>query len=156
MANVYTNEAAITARVGAVRLLTLLDRDRNGVADTSVLDAAIERAGRIINRSLRQRYGSAIPFAQIGDSTPTPEEIQKVAEDLALWDLYSYWEPSGRDAEYHHALATEALEGLRKGEQDIAVARAKAHEGAVVAVFEAEDPTFAGTDSDGVSRIRGI
>jgi hypothetical protein len=156
MANVYTTETAITARIGAARLLAVLDRNADGTADTGVLTAAIERSGRIINRRLRQRYGSSVPFAQITGTPATPEEIQKIAEDLVLWDLYSYFEPSGRDAEYHHALGHDALEALRKGEDDIDVSRADAHEGMVIAVYEAEAPTFAGLDSDDVARDRGI
>lgn len=156
MANVYTTEAAITDRIGAGRLLTLLDRDSDGSADDGVLTAAIERAGRTINRRLRQRYGSAIPFAQITDTPATPAEIQEIAIDLVLYDLYSYLEPSGRDASYHAELAMEALEALRKGEDDIPAARAKAYEGGVIAVYSAETPVFAGESSAGVPRTRGI
>lgn len=156
MASVYTTEAAVTARLSAARLLALLDRDGDGTADTGIMTAAIERAGRIINRRLRQRFGSRVPFAQITATPATPEEIQKIAEDLVLFDLYSYLEPGGRDAEYHEALAMEALEALRKGEDDIDVARADAHEGMVIAVYEAQSPTFAGLDSDDVARDRGI
>lgn len=156
MANVYTDSTALTTRVGAARLTALQDRNADGSADSGVLTAAIERAGRIINRRLRQRYGSSIPFAQLTDTPATPEEIQKIAEDLVLYDLYSFFEPEGRDAKYHEALAIEALDALRNGEDDIDVARAAAHEGKFIAVYDAEDPVFSGVDDDGVSRMRGI
>src|SRR5574341_979902 len=147
MASVYTNEAALTLKIGAARLLGLLDRNKDGTADTGVLDATIERAGRRIDRWLKQRYGSAIPFAQITGSPATPPEIQEIAIDLVLYDLYSYAEPRGRDAEDCKTFAQEALEAIRTGEQDVAgVARASASEGHVIAVYEAETPTFAGLD----------
>lgn len=155
MANVYTTKAAITARISAGRLASLCTRDSPADPD-AVLDAAIELAGRRINRSLRQRFGHAIPFRQIGDDPPTPEEIQKIAEDLVLFDLYSYGEPGGRDAEHHRAMAHEALEALKDGTEDIPVARARAHEGRVIAVYTADDPVFGDVDSAGVSRTRGI
>lgn len=156
MASVYTTEAAIVLRVGASRLLTLTDRNNDGIADSGVLEAAIARAGYLIDGQLRQRFGGAVPFAQITDTPATPELITEIAEDLVLWDLYSWFEPSGRDAEYHKALAQEKLEGLRKGEHDISAARAEAHEGSVVAVYESEDAIFAGLDSTGANRLRGI
>lgn len=156
MASVYTTEAAITARLGSGRLTMLLDRDADGVADSGVMTAAIARAGAIIDRRLRQRYGRAVPFAQITDDPATPEAIQKIAEDLVLFDLYSWIEPGGRDAQYHEALAMEALEALRKGDDDVPVSRAKASEGSVIAVVEKETQVFAGQSSTSVPRTRGI
>ena len=156
MASVYTTEVVVTKRVSAARLLALLDRNSDGVADTGVLDQAIERAGRIINANLRQRFGSNVPFAQITDTPNTPDEIQKIAEDLVLWDLYSFFEPTGRDGEYHRALAMETLESIRKGELDIDIARAAAHEGRVICVYTAEDATFAGVDDEDDARTAGI
>lgn len=155
MANVYTTKAAIIARTSTGRVASLCARDSTDDPD-AVLAAAIELAGRRINRSLRQRFGSAVPFRQIGDSPSTPEEIQKIAEDLVLFDLYSYSEPGGRDAEHHRAMAQEAIEALKDGTEDIAVARARAHEGRVIAVYDAEAPVFGDVDSGGISRTRGI
>lgn len=153
----YTNEASLTKRIGAARLLTLTDRDRDGTADTGVLDDAIAMAGSTIRLELRQRFGSAVDsIADIGDATPTPAEIQRVAEELVLADLYSWYEPGARDHEYHRARAERWLEGLRKGEYDFDIDRAAAHEGSIIAVYDSEDPVFAGLDSSDVSRTKGI
>lgn len=157
MASVYTTEQAATSRISAKRLRFLLDRTDSGSATPGVMDAAISRAGRIIDRALKQRYGSAIPFAQITDSPETPTAIQEIANDLVLFDLYSFHEPGGRDAEYHRALAFEALEALKNGDEDVPVARAKAHEGKHIAVYSAPtSPTFSGVDRNDKSRMRGI
>lgn len=150
MPSVYTNHAAVELRVGAGRLTTLLDRDGDGLADSGVLDAAIARAGAIADRRLRQRYGRAVPFAQVTDSPSTPEAVSKIAEDLVLFDLYSYIEPGGRDAQYHEALAMEALEALAKGDDDIPVQRAAANEGRVIALVSADPVTFSGGRSRGI------
>jgi phage gp36-like protein len=150
MPSVYTTSSAVEARVGSVRLAYLLDRDGDGLADDGVLDAAIARAGAIIDRKLRQRYGRAVPFAQITATPPTPDAISKIAEDLVLFDLYAYFEPNGRDREYHEALAMEALEALAKGDDDIPVQRAAANEGRVIALVSADAPTFAAGRSRGI------
>ncbi|MGE0400838.1 MAG: phage protein Gp36 family protein [Kofleriaceae bacterium] len=157
MASVYTTEEALTLLVGATRLSSLLDRDGDGSADAGVLDATIEKAGRMIDRRLKQRYGSAIPFAQITDSDPTPEEIQEVANDMVLYLLYRHWEPDGLMATDYRRDAFEALESLRKGEDDVdGVARASGSEAGVIAVYDADTPTYAGLDADNLERTRGI
>lgn len=153
----YTNEASLLKRIGAARLLTLTDRDRDGTADTGVLDDAIAMAGSTIRLELRQRFGSNVDsIADIAADPATPAEIQRVAEELVLADLYSWYEPGGRDHEYHRARAERWLEGLRAGELDLSIGRAAAHEGRTVAVYDAEDPSFAGLDSSDLSRTRGI
>lgn len=156
MASTYCTEAQITARVGATRLLALIDRDQDGTADTGVLTDAIESAGALINMRLRQRYGSSVPFADVTDDPATPEEIQRIARDLVLADLYAHYEPDGRDAQAYFARADAALTGLADGVFDVDVARAAAHEGRIVAVYDADTPSFAGLDSDDVPRTRGI
>ena len=157
MASTYTNEAALTLRIGADRLLTLADRDRDGSADAGVVTAAITRAGDRINRRLAQRYGSALPFADIDDDPATPGEIQEIAEDLTLAYLYEWIDPRSNDATHHREAGEDALERLRTGRDDVAgVGRAKAHEGETIAVYTAGTPTFAGVDSANVARIKGI
>lgn len=147
MPSIYTTEEALEDLVGEARLLALLDRDRDGMADAGILDRAIQRAGRIIDRRLRQRYGSALPFASVPD---TPASVQEIAADIVLWHLYAYYEPDGRDAQEHQAMAHEALEALRKGEDDIPVPRAKAHEGAVIAVVAPGRTVFVGSKGRGI------
>lgn len=154
MPSVYTNEASLLKR--CARLHELLDRNGDGSPDVGVLDEAIADAGDEIDMRLRQRYGSAVPFAQITDPTPTPKEIQRIARDLVLADLFGYVEPEGRDATRHQSRADTALNGLADGSYDIEVDRAAAHEGRIIAVFDAEDPTFAGQDDDDIARTRGI
>lgn len=155
MANVYTTKEAIEDRIGADRLASLLKRG-GSTPDTRALTSAIERAGRLINTKLRNKYGRAIPFAEITDSPPTPEAIQELAVEIAAWALYAYREPDGRDAQEHQTIATEMIEELRTGNADIPVQRAAAHEGRVIAVATYESPVLAGTDATDTSRLRGV
>lgn len=153
----YTNEAALQTRLNSERLAELLDRDEDGSPDSGVLDKAISRAGSTIRRRLRQRYGSAVDsIAAITDSPATPSEIQEVAEDLVLADLYSFWNPEGLDARYHRSAAEDAIKELQDGGADFDIARADAKEGRRVAVYTAEDNVFSGQDSDSVSNTSGI
>jgi hypothetical protein len=156
MANVYTTSSALSNKVGAARLAALQDRDGDGSVDANVLTEAIEEAGRLINMRLRQRYGSAVPFAQITDDPATPEEIQEIAARLVLWQLYDFFEPNGRDSGAQFKLADASLTGLADGTFDIDVARAGASEGRYIAVYEAADPTISGVDSSDQDRLTGI
>ena len=151
----YTSEAAIDERIGSARLAALKIRD--GVADAEVVPAAIRRAGRIIRRQLRQRYGSNVDsIAAITDNPATPGEIQEIAVDLVLFDLYAFREPGGAQSEHHRALAHDALEDLQLGDADFAIGRASAAEGQVHASYTASTPKFAGVDDYDVDRTRGI
>lgn len=157
MASTYTNDDAVTAFLGTDRRLALLDRDDDGTADTGLLDSIIEKAGNMIDMRLAQRFGTRSPLFPLIDADPaTPGPIQGIALDLVLWMLYSHLEPDGRDARYHFGLADTMLTGIADGKFDVDVARAEANEGGVIAVYEAEDPTFAGLDDNDVSRLRGI
>jgi phage gp36-like protein len=157
MASTYTTSAALTAIVGATRLVTLTDRDRNGVADTGVLDAAISEAGDIIDGRLAQRYGTGSPLFPLVTADPaTPGMIQRIAARMVLWLLYTEIEPEGRDARAHFAIADTLLTGLEERKFDVDVARADASEGGVIAIYEAEEPTFAGLDENDQNRLTGI
>ncbi len=156
MSNLYVAEATVRSELGN-RSPELLDWDEDGSEDSGLLGRLIEKAGRFINMTLRQRYGSAIPFAEITDDPATPEAIQEIALDWVLWRIYSRWEPEGRDAEFHRTSAESALEGLREGDFDLGnVARAKGYEAGVVAIYDSGTPTYGGEDSAGVERTKGI
>lgn len=155
MSNLYVAEATVTLRLGS-RSTALLDRDNDGTADTGLLAALIESAGRTVNMQLRQRYGSSVPFAEITATPVTPEEIQELALRLVLWDIYSWANEAGA-AKANRDLADAALAKLLGGDYDISgVARAKSYEGKHIVVATHEDPVFAGVDSAGVERVRGI
>lgn len=156
MSNLYVTEATVKARLGS-RATSLLDRDGDDVSDEGLLASIIESKGRWINMRLRQRYGTNATFAEITDNPATPEGIQEIALNLVLWEVYSWAEPNGRDADMHRALADTALTALLEGEFDLdGVARAEAHEGRRIVVYTAEDPVFSGTDSAGGERLRGV
>lgn len=157
MASVYTTEAAIALVVGSARLIELTDRDKSGAADSGVLDAFIEDAGRYIDARLAQRFGANVPFAQITGTPATPVQIQTLAKHVVLWLLFARDEPDGRDAIHHRDFANGLLLDLAEGRADIpGMARAGAGEGSVICVYEAEDPLFAGLDDEDLARTRGI
>jgi hypothetical protein len=136
----------------------LLDRDNSGAADTGVLADFIEAAGRYVDSRLAQRYGSSnFPAAQITDSPATPGAIQEIARHVVLWRLFARDEPDGRDARDQQQMAETWIVAIVSGNADIPdFPRASAEEGGVIAVYESEDPTYAGLDDDDVSRLRGI
>ena len=154
MSNLYITEARVTLRLGSRE--DLLDRDEDDVADTGLLADIIESAGRHINMRLKQRYGSAVPFAEITDDPDTPDEIQELALAFVMHDLYSWGEANGPDAQRWQALFDSTLERLLDGDYDIdGLARAKAHEGRDALVTDYATP-IGGRDSDDVDRLRGI
>lgn len=156
MSNLYVTEAVVNARLGS-RAAALLDRSGDGSADSGLLASIIESMGRVINMRLRQRYGSAVPFAEIGDATPTPEEIQEIALHLVLWDVYKWHEPDGRDAVAHFSFADTALTSLLEGDFDLGnVDRAAAHEGRHIMSATYEAPIVGGVDSSGLDRLKGV
>lgn len=158
MPSTYTNEKGLLDAVGRVRLTALLDRSDNGAPDPGVLARAIAYAGRVIDRKLKKRFGSSVPFADVTATPATPEEIQEIAVDLALYYLYRHWEGAdGANARGYRTDALEALVALRAGEDDLdGVDRAKNYEGANIARYSAADPVFAGVDANGVKRTHGL
>jgi len=156
MSNLYVAEATVTLRLGS-RATPLLDRDGDGAADTGLLAAIIESTGKEINLHLRNRYGSSVPFNEITDTpTATPEGIQVLALRWVLWDIYAWHEPDGPDATLQNNFVEAALAKLLIGEADIDVDRAKAHEGQTMVTETHSDPIFAGLDSSGADRLRGV
>lgn len=153
MSNLYVAEATVNARLGS-RATALLDRDRDGSADSGLLAAIIESMGRVINMRLRQRY--AVPFAEITDSPATPEEIQEIALNLVLWDVYRWNEPEGKDAAAHYSFADGALTALLEGDFDLDSSRVNATSGRHIVSATYADPVISGLDSADADRLRGI
>ena len=155
MSNLYVAEATVKLHLGS--RTGLLDRDGNGSEDSGLLARIIESMGRLINMRLKQRYGSAVPFAEITDTPATPEGVQEIALHLVLWDLHKFSEPNGNDAQQHWELANATLNALLEGDFDLnGVARAGAGEGKYVVVSTYEDPVLSGVDSDDADRLRGV
>ena len=154
MSNLYVAEATVTARLGE-RSTDLLDRDGDGSADTGLLAAVIESVGRRINMHLAQRYD--VPFAEITDSPATPEEIQEIALNLVLWELYRWRNPEGPDTQAHLDMALSDLQQLRNGDFDLGSgSRVDAVSGKHIVSATYADPVISGQDSNSVDRLRGV
>ncbi len=157
MASVYTNEAAVALFVAGAgyRLTALLDRNRDGTADTGVLDATIGNAGTEIDARLAQRYD--VPFAQITDSPDTPDIIQLIAKNLVAAELYAWAFPDGNDAKAARARADSMLDKILSGDFAIPdVAPLGGGSGRVIISYDADEPQFSGRDSSDVRRWRGL
>ena len=154
MASTYVTEATVRARLGN-RATAALDRDKDGVEDDGLLAELIAEAGDEINMRLAQRLST--PFPDINDSPATPTEIQRIALWIVLAECYDWLEPGGPDAVVYRDKANATLEALAEGRADLPrQSRTAGYASGVVAVYESEDATFAGVDSDGISRSRGI
>lgn len=155
MATAYTTEALVTKKIGAARLLALLDRDKDGDADDDVLDDAIDEAGAIIDSRLCQRL--ATPFAAIDDATPTPDVIQVIARHLVLAYLYEYVDAESADATTHFGKADTLLNEILAGNLDVpGASRQTAAKSRVVVSYTSSTPMFGGVDCYGNLRTRGI
>ncbi len=113
MAHPYTTEARLRAMASgrSERLLELLDRDGDGIADTdgttSTLARAIESACNRIDAALGVRW--PVPF--VADPS-TPGIVADCADELAAWFLYRWLDPDAKEAKAHKALADETLREL--------------------------------------------
>lgn len=94
----------LVARYGEQEMLDVADRDRDGVADQSVLDAAIGDAGRDVDGQIGGRY--AVPLVD------PPELIRRLACQLARYYLH-FQPPEHVRAGYKDALAQ--LADIRDG-----------------------------------------
>lgn len=152
----YTQQTDIeAANVGPVRLTALIDRDRDGTADVGALAAVILEAGAIIDARLGQKY--AVPFAAITDTPDTPDIVQVIARHIVLWKLYAFFEPEGNHWKHHYDEANFYMTEILKGTLTIPGAGlVEADEGLRKMKYSAGDPKFAGRDSDGVRRMRGM
>lgn len=126
----YTTIAEMEAAFGAQEVLDLVDRDRDGVADAGVLDAAIADAGDTIDSYLRSRF--QVPLAD------APGLIRKCARFIVRYNLSEDHATDRVKDDHKQALAW--LDRIRKGEMDVGLTEA----GADIAPAKTGGPQFEG------------
>lgn len=151
----YTTEASVALLVAGdgVRLTVLLDRDRDGVADAGVLDAAIADAGTLIDASLAQR--DDVPF---DDAPATPAIIELCAKYLVAAELYGWNEATSEDSKRYAGKAQQILDRLLDGTYTIpgGSGTVDGDAGRVAITYSADEPKFSGRDANGDRRWRGF
>lgn len=156
MAHPYTTRARLSALIRPERLAQLLDVDRDGVEDSGVLDDAIERAANLCDGALCTMY--VVPFAGVADATPTPGIISDLCDYYAAEFLFSLGgSPAADDAKWFGAKATELVSKIISGRAGVPGASpVSSDDGPVAVSFLASPPAFAGVNSSGVRRTRGL
>ncbi len=105
----YCTVNDIEARIDPRHLAELADDNRDGLADTATIEAAIADADALIDTHLRARY--AVPF------DPAPDVLRRISCDLALSALFARRREA--DSPVHRARAQDAvrlLEAIARGE----------------------------------------
>lgn len=166
MAHPYTTLARLQSFLGTDRMRALTDRPEVGTLDTDLVAAIIERICNRIDGAVGNQY--QVPFAAVTDSTPTPGQIQDLADIGVAWKLYEWLLPSAADAE-NFRVQFEGKDGdggmlsrYRMGTEIVigGVAVAGAQNYRPVA-YEAAPPMVSGRIDDdytdeGVNRSRGL
>ncbi|WP_424682921.1 gp436 family protein [Frateuria sp. YIM B11624] len=107
----YAIQADIDSRYGSNLLLTIADRDGDGVVDTDAVLLALADADDVINSHLAERY--QLPLATV------PPLLVKAAVDLAVYNLAELPTDEMRNR-YNDAL--KALKNIATGVQQLGLA----------------------------------
>lgn len=123
MAHPYTTQSRIELFLGAQRVAELTDRNDDGVLDSGLVTAAIERICNRIDGALAPRY--AMPCAGIGDSPATPGQVSDLADLGVGMLLYAWLAPKSTWAE-RYRVDFEGEDGdagqlgrFRAGDEDV-------------------------------------
>ena len=159
MAHPYTTEARLKrfAAGKGERLNDLLDRNRDGIADTdgtySVLSDVLERAASRIDAKLGQVY--SVPFATETAATTNgyavaPQQVSDLCDLLALAYLYRWNDPESKDAARLEAEFDADIAEYRSGAAEIpGAAKVDAADAARSWAFEGRGTRVAGGVTDG-------
>ena len=98
----YASQTDIANRLDPKHLIELADDDGDGVADTTVVEAAIADADGLIDTYLKTRY--EVPLS------PAPSLVRKLSADLAIAALFARRRESA--SPQHEARAKGAMELL--------------------------------------------
>lgn len=108
----YASHSDLTARADERELLQIADRDRDGVADTDVLDAALAGADNLINGYVATKFATPLD--------PVPDLVNTWAVSIARYLLHSNGAPKNVEADYKDAIA--ALKDVAAGRITLPVA----------------------------------
>jgi hypothetical protein len=108
MSTAYTTDARVRLFLGTDRVDKLTDRDEDDAVDSGLMADAIARIGNRIDGALGARY--SVPFAAIGDATPTPGQVSDLA-DLGVGMLLFTWLAPG---EADTKTLTDSFEAMLK------------------------------------------
>lgn len=104
----YAAQADIDSRYGSDLLLTIADRDGDGVVDTDAVMLALADADDTINSHLAERY--QLPL------TTVPSLLVKMAVDLAVYSLAALPTDEMRN---RYSDAVKALKNIATGVQKL-------------------------------------
>lgn len=88
MANVFSSEATISAKVKLAKLKVWGDRDRDGTLDPLMLAAALKSAASTITAALHRRYGAQVLTWDIDDDS-VPDLLEGVSDKLTIYEIAS-------------------------------------------------------------------
>lgn len=101
----YATLNDLIARAGETEISQISDHDCNGVADTAVIEAAIEDAGNLIDGHIRTRYATPLPSV--------PPIVRIWAVSIARYVLHRNGAPEHVRDDYRDAVA--ALKDVAAG-----------------------------------------
>lgn len=108
----YTTLENLETRYGAREIVDLADRDRDGVADAGVVDAAIAQADQIIDSYLGSRF--TVPLLKV------PGLVGVCADAIARYQLAPEQVTEKIKEDYTRAL--KWLGEIRDGKMDVGIA----------------------------------
>lgn len=88
MANVFSSEATISAKVKLAKLKVWGDRDRDGTLDPLMLASALKSAASTITAALYRRYGAQVLTWDIDDDS-VPDLLETVSDKLTIYEIAS-------------------------------------------------------------------
>lgn len=92
-------------RAGDVEIRSIADRDRDGIADSAVIEAALQDADNLVNTYIGAKY--PVPLAS------TPPIVRTWATSIARYVLHRNGAPDHVEADYKDAIA--ALKDVARG-----------------------------------------
>ncbi|MEP3298554.1 MAG: DUF1320 domain-containing protein [Pseudoruegeria sp.] len=108
----YATQQDLIERAGENELRQIADHDRDGVADTEVVTAALEDADNTINGYVAVKYGTPLD--------PVPALVRTWAVSISRYVLHSNGAPKQVEADYKDAIA--ALKDVGAGRMVLPVA----------------------------------
>lgn len=158
MAHPYSTEARVKRALAGKgeRLLELLDRNADGIADTdgttSVIDATLQIVANDLDGRLAQVY--EVPFASATPASPGYEPTYAQVADLCdlgvIAELWEWKDPGSGDAETAREKYETRLREYREGVSEIpGAAKVSSTEGGRSWAFEGLGPRLGGRDSSG-------
>lgn len=149
MAHPYSTEARLKRLLAGKgeRLLGLLDRNRDGVADTdgttAVIDDTLARVDNDIDARLGQVY--VVPFA-----ATVPGQVSDLSDLGAAAELYDWLDPESGEAARFRERYLNLIDEYRRGLAEIpGAAKVDSADGGRSWAFESMGPRFGGRDSSG-------